>query len=166
MLQSLTLHIFLYVCFPTEQNSWKGPTTTKSQSTLLRALSKCLLNTDRFGTSTTSLVSLLQTYSRPPLGKDMFPNTISGPPLMQLWTSFPGHISLDPREKCSVPSSLLSLLRTLQRAMRSSLSFLFWKPDSPKVLIQSSEELPHFWVEFEKGVVFCICISQTPATCM
>jgi len=113
---------------------------TKTYSTLLRALSKCLLNTDRLGASTSSPGSLFQCLSTFSVHKCFLMSRINLP-----WFSFepfPCVLSLDPREKSSAPPSPHPLLRKLQRAMRSPLSLLFSKLDDPKVLSRSSQDMP------------------------
>ena len=74
-----------------------------------------------------------------PLGKEMFPNVQSEPPLAQLRAD-PCKLPLGTKEKRSVPPS--PLLRKLQWAMRLPLSCLLSKLDKLKVLSCSSQDMP------------------------
>jgi len=99
---------------------------------LLRALSKCLLNTERVGASTASLGSLFQCLSTLLVRKCFLRPSLNLP-----WRSFepfPCVLSLDTREKTSAHPSPLPLLRQLQRAMTLPISFLFSKLEKPRVL--------------------------------
>ena len=72
---------------------------------LLRALSKCLFNTDRFGASTTSPGSLFRGLTILWVKKCFLMSSLNLP-----WCSFelfPGILSLDPMEKSSAPPYLL-----------------------------------------------------------
>ena len=92
---------------------------------LLRALSKCLLNTDRLGGSTTSLGSLFQGLTTL-LVKKVLPNIKSKPPLVQFWTIPTCPIT---GYQTSAPPSPRLLLRKPKRAMRSPVSlFSLWFP--------------------------------------
>ncbi|KAK4823085.1 hypothetical protein QYF61_025707 [Mycteria americana] len=75
------------------------------------ALSKCLLNTDGLGASTTSLGSLLQCLTTLLVKKCFLTSSLNLP-----WHSFepfPHVLSLDTREKRSAPPSPLLLLQKL-----------------------------------------------------
>lgn len=60
---------------------WSNSGLTKSESMLLRTLSKWLLNTDRLGASTASLGSLFQAFGQP-LSKEFLSAIQSEPPLI------------------------------------------------------------------------------------
>ena len=100
-------------------------------------LSKCLLNADRVGASTTSLGSLSQCLTTPSVKKCFLLSSLNLP-----WCSFESFarvLPLDPREKSSAPPSPRPLLRKLQRAVRLPLGLLLSKP---RVLSRSSQDMP------------------------
>ena len=76
---------------------------------LLRALSRCLLNTDRLAASTTSTASLFQCFATLSIKKCFLMSCPNSP-----WCSFepfPRILSLENREKSSAPPSPLSPLQ-------------------------------------------------------
>ena len=107
---------------------------------LLRALSKCLLNPDRLGASTSSLGSLFSSLTTLSVKKFFLMSGLNLP-----WCSFepfPCILSLDTREKSSAPHFPCPLFRKQWRAVRSPLSFLSFKLDKPRVLSHFSQDIP------------------------
>ena len=76
-----------------------------------------------------------------PLGKEMFPPVTPDPPLTDAALSR-SHQALGTREQSSAPPSPRPLLRRLQRAGRSPRGLLLSKPDRPRALSRSSEDMP------------------------
>ena len=138
----------------------------------LRALSKCLFNTDRPGALTTSPGSLFQGLTTLWVTKCFLMSHLILP-----WCSFElfSHVlSLDPRGKSSAPPFPRPLLRKLQRPMRSSLSLLFSKLDKPRVLGHSSQDTPSssstsfvalLWTHSRTFTSFLNCGAQNCTQC-
>lgn len=142
----------------------------KVASMFLRALSKCLLSTDRFGALTMSLGSLspcLTTLSV----KKLFPIFS----LNLSWCRFqpfPCILSQEPWNKWSIFSSLLPLFAKLLRATRLFLSFLLSKPDKPKVFSHYTQDIPSrllnifaalLWTHLNSFTSFLNCGAQNSA---
>jgi len=107
---------------------------------LLKAVPKCLLNTDRLGASIRSLGTLFQRLTVLSVKKCFLMSSLNLP-----WGSsepFPHVLALDPREKTSAPPSPHPLLRKPQRAMRSHLNLLFSTLEKPRVLSHPSQDMP------------------------
>lgn len=119
--------------------SWKGPMETVrpswltapglSKSTSLRAVSKCLLNTDSPRAAPTLLGSLCQCLINL-MVKNFFLMLSPGLP----W--IPGRREQRPASP-SVPP-----FRELRGAARSPLGLLFSRPDEPSILNLSSQNMP------------------------
>lgn len=111
---------------------------TKSYSILMKALFKCLLNTNRHGAPMTSLGSMFQclTILSVNFSSLIFPSCI--------FVLFPHISSSVTRQKTSAPPSALSLLRKFQEVVGSPLSILFSKPSCPQPLLKVHASKPFY----------------------
>lgn len=104
---------------------------------VLRALSN---STDRLGSPTTPLRSLLKCLTTLPVRKCFLMTSLyfSG----YGFEPFPCTLPSGTKERRSAPPSPLLLLRKLYRATRSPLSLLFSEVDKPRVLSHSPQAIP------------------------